>query len=71
MLRIIGLVTRAEQRSSQLKIEPRVSRENGSPQLQAQGIELAAITDYNGTRKSWFIPIREEDPPHFDHGIRT
>ncbi|HHY35501.1 MAG TPA: AAA family ATPase [Firmicutes bacterium] len=29
-------------------------------QLHAQGIELAAITDYNGIRKSWFIPIREE-----------
>lgn len=29
-------------------------------QLRDQGIELAAITDYNGVRKSWFIPIREE-----------
>ncbi|QUL99314.1 MAG: AAA family ATPase [Candidatus Fermentithermobacillus carboniphilus] len=29
-------------------------------QLHDQGIKLAAITDYNGIRKSWFMPIRDE-----------
>jgi hypothetical protein len=29
-------------------------------QLHEQGIRLAAITDYNGIRKTWFVPIRDE-----------
>ena len=28
-------------------------------QLEAQGIEVAAITDYQQVRKEWFVPIRE------------
>lgn len=33
-------------------------------QLQAEGISLCALTDYNGVRQDWFLPIRDGAARH-------